>query len=44
MVRPAAVGRDRLLLIGGVLAGPIFVGSAIVQAVTFARAASGRTD
>ncbi|MET7945384.1 DUF998 domain-containing protein [Micromonospora sp. NPDC005324] len=34
VVRPTAVGRDRLLLIGGVLAGPIFVGSAIVQAAT----------
>ncbi|MFI6232206.1 DUF998 domain-containing protein [Micromonospora sp. NPDC050784] len=34
VVRPAAVGRDRLLLIGGVLAGPIFAGSAIVQAAT----------
>ncbi|MCG5472209.1 DUF998 domain-containing protein [Micromonospora sp. LAH09] len=34
LVRPAAVGRDRVLLIGGVLAGPIFVGSAIVQAST----------
>lgn len=34
VVRPTAVGRDRLLLIGGVLAGPIFVASAIVQAAT----------
>ncbi|MFI6066059.1 DUF998 domain-containing protein [Micromonospora sp. NPDC051227] len=34
VVRPTAVGRDRLLLIGGVFAGPIFVGSAIVQAAT----------
>lgn len=34
VVRPAAVGRDRLLLLGGVLAGPIFVGSAMVQAAT----------
>ncbi|MET7819251.1 DUF998 domain-containing protein [Micromonospora zamorensis] len=34
LVGPAAVGRDRALLIGGVLAGPIFVGSAIVQAST----------
>ncbi|MEU1400263.1 DUF998 domain-containing protein [Micromonospora zamorensis] len=34
LVRPAAVGRDRALLIGGVLAGPIFVTSAIVQAAT----------
>ncbi|SCL14438.1 hypothetical membrane protein [Micromonospora rhizosphaerae] len=30
-VRPAAFGRDRLLLAGGALAGPIFVGSALVQ-------------
>ncbi|MEU8299292.1 DUF998 domain-containing protein [Micromonospora sp. NPDC048909] len=29
-----AVGRDRLLLAGGVLAGPIFIGSALVQGVT----------
>ncbi|MEH0933494.1 DUF998 domain-containing protein [Micromonospora sp. CPCC 205558] len=34
VVRPAAVGRDRALLIGGVLAGPIFAASAIVQAST----------
>ncbi|WP_433648768.1 DUF998 domain-containing protein [Micromonospora zamorensis] len=34
LVRPAAVGRDRALLIGGALAGPIFVASAIVQAAT----------
>ncbi|WP_406073207.1 DUF998 domain-containing protein [Micromonospora sp. NBC_01638] len=34
VVGPAAVGRDRVLLIGGVLAGPIFAGSAIVQAST----------
>ncbi|RQX17343.1 hypothetical protein DDE19_11520 [Micromonospora ureilytica] len=34
VVRPTAVGRDRLLLLGGVLAGPIFVSSAIVQAAT----------
>ncbi|MEU7848791.1 DUF998 domain-containing protein [Micromonospora parva] len=34
LVRPAAVGRDRALLIGGVLAGPIFAGSAIAQAAT----------
>ncbi|WCN81174.1 DUF998 domain-containing protein [Micromonospora sp. LH3U1] len=34
MVGPAAVGRDRVLLIGGVLAGPIFAVSAIVQAST----------
>ncbi|WP_433264833.1 DUF998 domain-containing protein [Micromonospora vinacea] len=34
VVRPTAVGRDRLLLLGGVLAGPIFVASAIVQAAT----------
>ncbi|MEW1587719.1 DUF998 domain-containing protein [Micromonospora vinacea] len=34
VVRPTAVGRDRLLLIGGVLAGPVFVASAIVQAAT----------
>ncbi|RZU71986.1 uncharacterized protein DUF998 [Micromonospora kangleipakensis] len=30
-VRPAAVGRDRALLAGGVLAGPLFVGSVLVQ-------------
>ncbi|MEU4679713.1 DUF998 domain-containing protein [Micromonospora sp. NPDC023737] len=29
-----AFGRDRLLLAGGVLAGPIFVGSALVQSFT----------
>ncbi|MET8201269.1 DUF998 domain-containing protein [Micromonospora taraxaci] len=34
LVRPAAVGRDRALLIGGVLAGPLFAASAIVQAST----------
>lgn len=34
LVRPVAVGRDRVSLIGGVLAGPIFVGSAVVQAST----------
>ncbi|MFC0503808.1 DUF998 domain-containing protein [Micromonospora costi] len=34
-VRPAeAVGRDRLLLVGGILAGPLFVGSALVQGLT----------
>ncbi|MGK5743158.1 DUF998 domain-containing protein [Micromonospora sp. URMC 103] len=34
-VRPAeAVGRDRLPLLGGILAGPIFVGSALVQGLT----------
>ncbi|MFC3503118.1 DUF998 domain-containing protein [Micromonospora krabiensis] len=33
--RPArAVGRSRRLLVGGVLAGPIFVGSALVQGLT----------
>ncbi|WBB66113.1 DUF998 domain-containing protein [Micromonospora sp. WMMD812] len=33
--RPAqAVGRRRLLLAGGLLAGPIFVGSALVQGLT----------
>lgn len=35
LARPAeAVGRDRLLLVGGMLAGPIFVGSALVQGFT----------
>lgn len=33
--RPAqAFGRDRLLLAGGVLAGPIFAGSALIQGLT----------
>jgi hypothetical membrane protein len=34
VLRPAAVGRDRVLLAGGVLAGPVFVGSALLQALT----------
>ncbi|SIN24424.1 DUF998 domain-containing protein [Micromonospora cremea] len=33
-VRPATVGRDRALLVGGVVAGPIFAGSALLQAIT----------
>ncbi|MEV4481132.1 DUF998 domain-containing protein [Micromonospora coxensis] len=33
-VRPAAVGRDRALLAGGVLAGPIFAVSALAQGLT----------
>ncbi|WP_319460004.1 DUF998 domain-containing protein [Micromonospora sp. RTP1Z1] len=33
-VRPTTVGRDRALLAGGVLAGPLFIGSALVQGLT----------
>ncbi|MDZ5441301.1 DUF998 domain-containing protein [Micromonospora sp. 4G57] len=33
-VRPAAVGRDRALLAGGALAGPLFAASALVQGLT----------
>ncbi|MCO1596676.1 DUF998 domain-containing protein [Micromonospora sp. RHAY321] len=33
-VRPAVAGLDRALLAGGVLAGPIFVGSALLQGLT----------
>ncbi|PWR08365.1 DUF998 domain-containing protein [Micromonospora acroterricola] len=33
-LRPAIGDRDRALLAGGVLAGPIFVGSALLQALT----------
>lgn len=32
--RPAAVGRDRTLLAGGVLAGPLFAGSVLAQGFT----------
>ncbi|WP_410814583.1 DUF998 domain-containing protein [Micromonospora sp. 067-2] len=34
VVRPATVDRDRALLLGGVLAGPIFVASALLQGFT----------
>ncbi|MGC5019966.1 DUF998 domain-containing protein [Micromonospora sp. DT47] len=33
-VRPATLGRDRALLAGGVLAGPIFAASAVLQGLT----------
>ncbi|GAA4564513.1 hypothetical protein GCM10023176_10600 [Micromonospora coerulea] len=32
--RPSTVGRDRALLAGGLLAGPLFVGSALVQGLS----------